>query len=240
MIIIPAIDIKGGRCVRLFQGRMDQETIYSHDPLDTARRWEEMGAEMLHLVDLDGAVSGRPVNGDLIGRIISTLRINVQVGGGIRDAETARDYLSAGAGRVVLGTAVVNNLEFVQTLSAAFPGKIVIGIDASDGMVAVKGWTEMTGVDAMDMARRFEGSGVRAIVFTDIKRDGTLTGPNLESIERLVSVVKIPIIASGGISGIEDIRALLGIKKPGVEGVIVGKALYSGAIDLREAIALCR
>ena len=179
MIIIPAIDIKGGRCVRLFQGRMDQETVYSHDPLDTARRWEEMGAEMLHLVDLDGAVSGRPVNGDLIKRILSTLKIDVQVGGGIRDVETARYYLSAGACRIVLGTAVVNNLEFVQTISAAFPGKIVIGIDASDGSVAVKGWTEVTGVDAIDIARRFEGSGVRAIVFTDIKRDGTLTGPNL-------------------------------------------------------------
>ena len=240
MLIIPAIDIKGGRCVRLFQGRMDQETVYSLDPLETARRWEEMGAEMLHLVDLDGAVSGRPVNGDLIKGIISTLKINVQVGGGIRDAATARYYLSAGASRVVLGTAAVNNLEFVQTISADFPGKIIIGIDASDGLVAVKGWTEVTGVDAIDMARRFEGSGVCAIVFTDIKRDGTLTGPNLESIERLVSAVKIPIIASGGMSGIEDIRALLGIRRPGVEGVIVGKALYSGAIDLREAIALTR
>ena len=219
---------------------MDQETVYSLDPLETARRWEEMGAEMLHLVDLDGAVSGRPVNGDLIKGIISTLKINVQVGGGIRDAATARYYLSAGASRVVLGTAAVNNLEFVQTLSADFPGKIIIGIDASDGLVAVKGWTEVTGVDAIDMARRFEGSGVCAIVFTDIKRDGTLTGPNLESIERLVSAVKIPIIASGGMSGIEDIRALLGIRRPGVEGVIVGKALYSGAIDLREAIALTR
>jgi len=192
---------------------MDQETVYSLDPLETARRWEEMGAEMLHLVDLDGAVSGRPVNGDLIKGIISTLKINVQVGGGIRDAATARYYLSAGASRVVLGTAAVNNLEFVQTISADFPGKIIIGIDASDGLVAVKGWTEVTGVDAIDMARRFEGSGVCAIVFTDIKRDGTLTGPNLESIERLVSAVKIPIIASGGMSGIEDICLASGIQE---------------------------
>ena len=240
MIIIPAIDIKEGRCVRLFQGRMDKETVYSHNPLEVARRWEDMGAEMLHVVDLDGAVSGKTVNSDVIKEIISLLKIRVQVGGGIRDIDTVGLYLTAGAHRVILGTAAVNNLEFVRTLSEAYKGHIVISLDASDGMVAVKGWTEVTAVAAIDMAKRFEGSGISAIVFTDISRDGTLTGPNIESIKKLVSTVRIPVIASGGISGIDDIRALLGIKSPGVEGVIVGKALYSGAIDLKEAITLAK
>ncbi len=240
MIIIPAIDIKEGRCVRLFQGRMDKETVYSHNPLDVARRWEDMGAEMLHIVDLDGAVSGRPVNSGVIEEIISSLKIDVQVGGGIRDIESARHYLTAGASRVILGTAVTNDPDFVRNISAAFKGRIVISLDASDGMIAVKGWTEVTDIDAIDMAKRLEGSGISAIVFTDISRDGTLTGPNIKSIERLASTVRIPVIASGGISGLEDIKALLDIKDPGVEGVIVGKALYSGAINLREAIALTR
>ncbi len=218
---------------------MDKETVYSHDPLEVARKWGEMGAEMLHVVDLDGAVAGRPVNSGVIEKIIS-LKVDVQVGGGIRDMETARHYLSAGACRVVLGTAAVGNLEFVRTLCAAFPARIVLSLDARDGMVAVKGWTEVTERDAIDTAKSLEGSGISAIVFTDISRDGTLTGPNIKSIKRLAGSVRIPVIASGGISDIEDIRALLDIKDPGLEGVIVGKALYSGAVDLREAIALSK
>ena len=240
MIIIPAIDIKGGRCVRLYQGRMDKETVYSEDPVEVAGRWEDMGAEMLHVVDLDGAVSGRPVNLDVIKDIISSVKLNVQIGGGIRDLEIAKHYLSIGAYRVVLGTAVVNNLEFVNNMCTACPDQIVVSLDAKDGMIAVKGWTEVTGTDAIEMAKTFEGIGISAIVFTDIKRDGTLTGPNIESIKKLVSNVNIPVIASGGISGINDIRALLNIKNPGIAGVIVGKALYSGAIDLGEAIVLTK
>lgn len=219
---------------------MDKETVYSDSPLEIACRWEDMGAEMLHVVDLDGAVAGRPVNSTVIEDIISSLKIDVQVGGGIRDLETARHYLNMGACRVVLGTAAVNNLEFVQAISTAFRGRIVISLDAKDGMIAVKGWTEVTEIDAIDLAKRFEGSGVSAIVFTDIKRDGTLTGPNIKSIEGLVSSVRVPVIASGGVSGIEDVKTLVMIKDPGLEGVIIGKALYSGSIDLRGAIALTR
>ena len=240
MKVIPAIDIKGGQCVRLYQGQMDQETVYSDNPLEVARRWEEAGAEMLHVVDLDGAVEGAPVNSDIICQIISTLKIPVQVGGGIRETNAAGKYLDTGAARVVLGTAAVSYTGLVHLLAETFPGKIVISLDASEGMVAIRGWQEVTNMSAVDVAKRFEDSGVCAIVFTDIKRDGTLAGPNIESIEKLSKNVKIPVIASGGVSGVKDIAELLTINNPELEGVIVGKALYSGAIDLREAIALTK
>lgn len=240
MKVIPAIDIKGGQCVRLYQGQMDQETVYSDNPLEVARRWEEAGAEMLHVVDLDGAVEGAPVNSDIICQIISTLKIPVQVGGGIRETNAAGKYLDTGAARVVLGTAAVSYTGLVHLLAETFPGKIVISLDASEGMVAIRGWQEVTNMSAVDVAKRFEDSGVSAIVFTDIKRDGTLAGPNIESIEKLSKNVEIPVIASGGVSGVKDIAALLTINNPELEGVIVGKALYSGAIDLREAIALTK
>ncbi len=240
MKVIPAIDIKGGQCVRLYQGQMDQETVYSDNPLEVARRWEEAGAEMLHVVDLDGAVEGAPVNSDIICQIISSLKIPVQVGGGIRESNSAGKYLDTGAARVVLGTAAVNYTGLVHLLAETFPGKIVLSLDASEGMVAIRGWQEVTNMSAVDVAKRFEDSGVSAIVFTDIKRDGTLAGPNIESIEKLSKNVKIPVIASGGISGVKDIAALLTINNPELEGVIVGKAIYSGAIDLREAIALTK
>ncbi len=240
MKIIPAIDIKGGQCVRLYQGQMDQETVYSDNPLEVAHRWADAGAEMLHIVDLDGAVEGAPVNSDLICQIISSVKIPVQVGGGIREIPTAGKYLDSGAARVVLGTAAVSYTGLIHFLAEAFPRKIVLSLDASEGMVAIRGWQEVTDMSAVDVAKRFEGSGVSAIVFTDIKRDGTLAGPNIESIERLSKNVKIPVIASGGVSGLKDIEALLTIKDPELEGVIVGKAIYSGAIDLREAIALTK
>ena len=240
MKVIPAIDIKGGQCVRLYQGQMDQETVYSDNPLEVARRWEEAGAEMLHVVDLDGAVEGAPVNSDIICQIISTLKIPVQVGGGIRETNSAGKYLDTGAARVVLGTAAVSYTGLVHLLAETFRGKIVISLDASEGMVAIRGWQEVTNMSAVDVAKRFEDSGVCAIVFTDIKRDGTLAGPNIESIEKLSKNVEIPVIASGGVSGVKDIAALLTINNPELEGVIVGKAIYSGAIDLREAIALTK
>jgi len=218
---------------------MDRETVYSHDPLDIALRWKEMGAEMLHVVDLDGAVAGRPVNSGIIEKIIS-IGVDVQVGGGIRDMDRARYYLTTGACRVVLGTAAVADIKFVRSLCTEFSGRVVISLDARDGKVAVRGWTEVTERDPIEMAKSFEGMGIGAVVFTDISRDGTLKGPNIRSIKRFLESVKIPVIASGGISGIEDIRALLEIGDPGLEGVIVGKALYSGAVDLREAIALAK
>ena len=236
MKIIPAIDIKGGRCVRLYQGQMDQETVYSENPIEVAQKWQDMGASMLHIVDLDGAVTGTPVNFGIIEKMISSLAIKVQVGGGIRDAETVEKYLSIGTGRVIIGTAAAKNIEFVWGMSGFYTARIVIGIDAKDGMVAVKGWTEVTEMDAIELAKKFEGIGIGAIVYTDISRDGTLTGPNIKSVEKFASSVKIPVIASGGVSKIDDIKALCNMKFPPLEGVIIGKALYSGAVDLREAI----
>src|SRR3989337_1126940 len=240
MKIIPAIDIKGGQCVRLYQGQMDQETVYSDNPLEVARRLEEAGAEMLHVVDLDGAVEGAPVNSDIICQIISSLKIPVQVGGGIRETADAGKYLDTGAARVVLGTAAVNYKGLIHFLAETFPGKIVLSLDASEGMVAIRGWLEVTDMSAVDVARRFDESGVSAIVFTDIQRDGTLAGPNIESIKTLSKNVKIPVIASGGVSDMRDIEELLTITDPELEGVIVGKAIYSGAIDLSAAIALTK
>lgn len=234
--IIPAIDIKGGRCVRLFQGRMDHETVYSENPVETAMMWQEQGAQMLHIVDLDGAVTGKPVNFSIIEKIIKSIAIKVQVGGGIRDKATVDQYMSAGAGRIIIGTAAASNLEFVLSITGFYTARIVIGLDARDGMVAVKGWTETTKIDAIDLAMKFEGIGIGAIIFTDINRDGTLTGPNLKNIEMFSSSVRIPVIASGGVSSIDDIKALRRIAHPGLDGVIVGKALYSGAVDLAEAI----
>lgn len=240
MKIIPAIDIKGGQCVRLYQGQMDQETVYSDNPLEVARRWEDAGAEMLHVVDLDGAVEGAPVNDEIICKIISSLKIPVQVGGGIREIPAAGRYIDAGAARVVLGTAAISYTGLVLLLAESFPGKIVISIDASDGMVAIRGWQEVTNTSVVEVAKQFEDARISAVVFTDIKRDGTLSGPNIESIERLSKNVRIPVIASGGVSGIRDIEELQTIRDPELEGVIVGKAIYSGAIDLGAAIALTK
>ncbi len=240
MKIIPAIDIKGGQCVRLYQGQMDQETVYSDNPLEVAKRWEDAGAEMLHVVDLDGAVEGSPVNDAIICQIISSLKIPVQVGGGIREIPAAGKYIDAGAARVVLGTAAVSYAGLVLLLAESFPGRIVLSIDASDGMVAIRGWQEVTNESVIVVAKQFEDAGISAIVFTDIKRDGTLSGPNIESIDKLSKNVRIPVIASGGVSGIKDIEVLKTVTNPPLEGVIVGKAIYSGAIDLRAAIALTK
>lgn len=238
MLIIPAIDIKEGRCVRLYQGEMEKEVVYSTDPLEVARRWSDAGAEAIHVVDLDGAVSGNPVNSSLIRDIISSTNTPVQVGGGVRDIHTIQTYLDMGAWRIVLGTVAVYNIEYTLDLAKTFPGRVVVSLDSRNGKVAVKGWKEVTEVDTLDLARRFEGSGIGAIVYTNINRDGTLKGPDVDGIERLVRSVNIPIIASGGVSTIDDIKRLKKICSPGVEGVIIGKALYSGAIDLREALSL--
>lgn len=237
MIIIPAIDLKDGKCVRLQQGKMENVTIYSDDPASMARRWERDGAEILHVVDLDGAVEGRPVNLKSITDIRNAVNITIEVGGGIRDMETIDKLLLLKIDRVVLGTSAVNDPYFLKEACRRFPGKVLAGIDARDGMVAIKGWKETTEKRAIDFARGLEDSGVKAIIFTDIKRDGLLLGPNIKSIKEFTESVRLPVIASGGVSGSNDIKELM--KLP-LEGVIVGKAIYSGSLDLKEAIKLAK
>jgi len=240
MIIIPAIDIKGGRCVRLLQGRMDKETVYSDDPSAMARRWEKDGAGRLHVVDLDGAVEKSPKNLPQIRSIIDSVEIPVQVGGGIRDMETLRMYLESGVDRVVIGTEAIRNPDLVRQACQAYPDRIVVGIDARNGRVAIEGWTETTDASAVELARRFEDSGVAAINFTDIERDGMRTGPNIAETRRLAESMSIPVVASGGVSSLDDIKALLPLAPFGVVGVIIGKALYDGNVDLPEAVGLVR
>jgi phosphoribosylformimino-5-aminoimidazole carboxamide ribotide isomerase len=240
MIIIPAVDIKDGRCVRLLQGRMDRETVFSNDPAAMAQRWQSLGAELIHLVDLNGAVDKTPRNLSTIDAILAAVRVPVQVGGGIRDMATIATYINRGVSRVVLGTEAIRNPDLVIQAARAFPGRIVVGIDARDGYVAIEGWTETTGTTAIDLARRFEDVGIAAINFTDIYRDGMQSGPNLEATRQLAEAVSIPVVASGGVSTLEDIRNLLPLASAGVQGVITGKALYSGSLDLAEAVALAR
>jgi len=238
MIVIPAIDLKEGNCVRLEQGEMERDTVFSHNPAEQALKWQEAGAELLHLVDLDGAFAGQPKNRDAITSIIKTITIPVQLGGGIRDMATIESYLALGVSRVIIGTAAQRNPELVVEACQKFPGRIVVGIDARNGMVAVQGWAEVTGVTAVDLARRFEDCGVCAIIYTDISRDGMMGGPDLEATRALAEAISIPVIASGGVSSLKDIENLMAIEQSGVTGVITGKAIYTGAIDLYEAIAL--
>ncbi|MFZ5564406.1 MAG: 1-(5-phosphoribosyl)-5-[(5-phosphoribosylamino)methylideneamino]imidazole-4-carboxamide isomerase [Thermodesulfobacteriota bacterium] len=236
MIVIPAVDIKGGKCVRLFQGKMDAETVFSNDPVEMAQRWEKEGAELIHVVDLDGAVQKSPQNLKQITSILQGVKTPVQVGGGIRDIDTMKMYADLGVARIVIGSAAVNQPDLVMTACRMFPRRVVLGIDAREGMVATEGWTTTTGIPAVELARRFEGCGVAAINFTDIHRDGTRMGPNIEAIRDFAAAVAIPVVASGGVSTIEDIRALAGIQEFGVTGVITGKALYDGTLSLAEAI----
>lgn len=240
MIVIPAIDLKEGRCVRLEQGLMDKDTVFNDNPAAQARDWQEQGAELLHIVDLDGAFAGEPKNRSAIEAIAKAITIPTQLGGGIRDLATIEAYLSLGISRVIIGTAAQRNPELVAKACAAFPGRIVVGIDAKDGMVAVQGWAEITGVTAVDLARRFEGMGVSAIIYTDISRDGMLQGPNIAATRMLAEAVAIPVIASGGVSSLADIEQLMAVESSGVTGVITGKAVYTGAIRLAEAIALTK
>ena len=240
MLVIPAIDLKEGKCVRLEQGLMDKDTVFNDNPAAQARAWQEQGAEMLHIVDLDGAFAGQPKNRAAIEAIVKAITIPSQLGGGIRDIETIEAYLSLGLSRVIIGTAAQRNPELVKEACARFPGRIVVGIDARNGMVAVQGWAEVTDITAVDLARKFEGFGVAAIIYTDISRDGMLQGPNLEATKALAEAVSIPIIASGGVSSLQDIRNLMAIEASGVTGVITGKAVYTGAIKLAEAVALTK
>jgi phosphoribosylformimino-5-aminoimidazole carboxamide ribotide isomerase len=238
MLIIPAIDIKDGRCVRLFQGEMEKETVYFEQPLDAARHWVKEGATFIHIVDLNGAVEGHPVHTREVAAICQDTRLSVELGGGLRTVEAVEEVFALGVARVVIGTAAYANAEFLRTLCQKFPGEIVVGIDARSGKVAVKGWKETTSMDAVELAKRCEADGASRIIYTDISRDGTREGINIEGTRKIALAVKLPIIASGGVATLDDIRALKPLEKEGVEGVIVGRALYAGAFSFGDARVL--
>lgn len=240
MIIIPAIDIKDGKCVRLAQGDFNRVTVYANDPVDMALAWAEKGAERIHIVDLDASVAGIPQNAGKILEISKKVQVPIQVGGGIRNMKTIDYYLTGGVSSVILGTAALQDEQFVRAAGSAYPDKIILGIDALDGMAAIHGWTKSTKVAAVELARRYEDCGLKAIVYTDIKRDGMETGVNVESTVALAREVNIPVIASGGVATIADVEKLLAIKDCAIYGVIIGRALYTGAISLEEAIEKSR
>jgi len=238
MLIIPAIDIKDGHCVRLKQGDMQSVTVFSEDPAAMAQHWLEQGAERLHIVDLNGAVAGRPRNELAIREIVAVVgeEIPVQLGGGIRDLDTIERYLDDGITYVVIGTAAVKNPGFLHDACYAFPGHIIVGLDARDGKVATDGWSKMTGHDVIDLARKFEGYGVEAIVYTDIGRDGMLTGINVDATVHLARAIKVPVIASGGLASLDNVRTLLQHETDGIVGAIAGRAIYEGTLDFRQAV----
>ena len=240
MIVIPAVDIKNGKCVRLSQGRMDAETIFSEDPAAMAEKWENEGAELIHVVDLDGAIEKKPQNLVTIKAILQRVHVPIQIGGGIRTIDTVKMFLDIGVRRVIIGTEAIRNPEMVSEACRLFPNRIVVGIDARNGLVAIEGWTHTTQIRAVDLARQFEDVGVTAINFTDIYRDGMQTGPNIPETQRLAEAISIPVVASGGVSVIQDIINLLPLESVGVKGVITGKALYSGTLDLKRAIELAK
>ncbi len=240
MLIIPAIDIKNGKCVRLLQGRKEDETVFSDNPADMACKWAGMGARLIHVVDLDGAFEKKPRNQTVIRDILAAVSVPIQLGGGIRDLETLAGYIDLGVSRVVIGTQAIENPDFVTQAAKQYPGRIVVGIDARNGYVAVDGWTRTTETKAVDLAKQLEGLGVAAINFTDIHRDGMQTGPNIDQTRALAQAVTIDVVASGGVATLDDIHSLLPLEEDGVTGVITGKALYSGTLDLQEAISAAR
>ncbi|OGR11849.1 MAG: 1-(5-phosphoribosyl)-5-[(5-phosphoribosylamino)methylideneamino]imidazole-4-carboxamide isomerase [Desulfobacterales bacterium RIFOXYA12_FULL_46_15] len=240
MIIIPAVDIKQGKCVRLLQGRMEETTQYSEDPLKMAQRWENEGASLIHVVDLDGAFAKGVRNLEAIQNILSNIHVPIQVGGGIRDLKTIEMYMNMGVSRVIIGSEALYNPDFVRDACQKYSGQIVVGIDARNGKVAVEGWSRTSETKAIDLAKQFEYCGVAAINFTDIHRDGMQTGPNIEETAAMADAVSIPIVASGGVSTIQDIKNLLKIEYKGVTGIITGKALYEGTLDLKEAIRISK
>lgn len=236
MLLIPAIDLKDGKCVRLRQGKMEEETIFGDDPVVVAQRWVDAGARRLHMVDLNGAFEGKPVNAGAIKAVAEAFPdVPIQVGGGIRDEDTVQAYLDAGVQYTIIGTKAVSAPHFVNDLCLEFPGHVIVGLDAKDGKVAINGWSKLSNHSAIDMAQRFEQDGVVAIVFTDIGRDGMMSGVNIESTVQLAQAVNIPVIASGGITDIDDIRALCAVCEEGIMGAITGRALYEGTLDLAEA-----
>lgn len=237
MIVIPAIDLKGGKCVRLVRGDLAQATIYGDDPAAMAARWEEEGGRWLHVVDLDGAVGGKPTHLATLGAIAARISIPIEFGGGLRTIEGAREAFAAGATRLILGTAALESPEMLEALAGEFPGRVYVALDARAGRVATRGWTETTGVAVEDAARACEQRGAAGFLFTDISRDGTQQGVNVESTVALAEATRLPVIASGGVATLEDIHALRAVESSGIEAVIVGRALYTGAIRLADAIA---
>jgi phosphoribosylformimino-5-aminoimidazole carboxamide ribotide isomerase len=239
MLLIPAIDIKDGKCVRLQQGRMDQDTVYSNDPVAMATHWVNAGARRLHVVDLDGAVAGKPVNSAVIHEIAQACpQVPIQVGGGIRDEDTVQTYLNAGVRYVIIGTKAVTTPHFVSDICLEFPSHIMVGLDVRDGKVAIEGWSKLSRHDAVDLARQFEEDGVEAIIFTDIRRDGMMTGLNLEATVEFARQLRIPVIASGGVTNLDDIRALCAVEAEGISGAVTGRAIYEGTLDFKAAQTL--
>jgi phosphoribosylformimino-5-aminoimidazole carboxamide ribotide isomerase len=239
MLIIPAIDLKDGRCVRLQQGDMDSATVFSDDPVAMARHWASLGARRLHIVDLNGAVAGKPKNEKVIRQIIAAVgdSLPIQLGGGIRDLDTIESYIDAGVSFVIIGTAAVKNPGFLHDACYAFPGHIIVGLDAKDGKVAVEGWSKMTGHDVVDLGKKFEDYGAEALVYTDIGRDGMLTGVNVEATLKLAQAIRTPIIASGGLNSVKDVQAVCKLVPEGIVGAIAGRALYEGKLDFKKAQA---
>lgn len=232
MILIPAIDLKDGQCVRLRQGRMDDDTVFSDNPVEMAGRWYDAGARRLHLVDLNGAFEGKPVNGEIIQEITKTYPdLPIEIGGGIRSVETVEAYLDAGVAYVIIGTKAVEDPDFVSQLCKQFPGQIIVGLDAVEGKVAIKGWAEVSDVDLFDLSKRFENDGVDAIIYTDINRDGMMQGANVDNTAALAQAISIPVIASGGIHNLGDVEALCKVAHHGISGAITGRAIYEGTLD---------
>jgi phosphoribosylformimino-5-aminoimidazole carboxamide ribotide isomerase len=238
MLLIPAIDLKDGRCVRLRQGDLQQETIFSEEPEKVARHWLEMGAERIHLVDLNGAVAGKPQNAAAVRAIVDAVgsEVPVQLGGGIRSLETIERYLDSGVSYVIIGTAAVKSPGFLHDACNAFPGQVIVGLDARDGKVATDGWSKLTRHEVVDLARKFEGYGIEGIIYTDIGRDGMMTGVNIEATVKLAQAVDVPVFASGGVNNLDDIDKLLAVESEGVEGVILGRSLYEGTLDFAAAL----
>ena len=240
MILFPAIDLKEGACVRLKLGLMDQATVFNTDPASQARAFADAGAEWIHVVDLDGAFAGKPMNAHAVDQILKAALIPVQLGGGIRDMKTIEAWLAHGVNRVILGTVALKNPQLVKDACRAFPGRVAVGVDAKGGMVAVEGWAETSDITVLDLARRFEDAGAAALIYTDIDRDGVLAGPNVEATAALAEALTTPVIASGGVSSLDDLKALKARESSGIAGVISGRAIYDGRIDLVEALALLR
>lgn len=238
MLLIPAIDLKDGKCVRLRQGKMDQDTVFSDNPVAVAEQWVDAGARRLHIVDLNGAFAGKPVNEKSIRAITKAFPdLDIQVGGGIRDDETIERYMEMGVRYVIIGTSAVNTPHFVADACAEFPGHIIVGLDAKNGKVAIDGWSKLSHHDVADLAQHFERDGVEAIVYTDISRDGMMSGVNIEATVELANCLTIPVIASGGVTNMDDIKKLCAVADSGIMGAIIGRALYEGAIDLAQAQA---
>ena len=238
MLLIPAIDLKDGRCVRLRQGDLREETVFSEEPEKVARHWLEMGAERIHLVDLNGAVAGKPQNAAAVRAIVDAVgsEVPVQLGGGIRSLETIERYLDSGVSYVIIGTAAVKSPGFLHDACNAFPGQVIVGLDARDGKVATDGWSKLTRHEVVDLARKFEGYGIEGIIYTDIGRDGMLTGVNIEATVKLAQAVSVPVYASGGVNDLDDIDKLLAVESEGVQGVILGRSLYEGTLDFAAAL----